>query len=249
MDHQQQKPLIIAHRGASMYAPENTLSAFKLAYEQGADGIELDAKLTIDGEVVVIHDQTLDRTTGSPGRVIDKTLKQLQMLDAGSHFADQFRGEKIPTLNEVFDQLGKKMLINVELTSYASPGDALPEKVAQLVQKHGIENDILFSTFHPTILLRIKRLLPTVPAALLTGNGFIGFLGRSFIGRLLAPDLIHPFYTYATRNFIHHQHDIHRKVNVWTVNSSQDIQRCITDQVDGIITDDPPTALRVRGGK
>ena len=248
MNHQQQKPLIIAHRGASRYAPENTLSAFKLAYEHGADGIELDAKLTIDGEVVVIHDQTLDRTTGSPGRVINKTLKQLKVLDAGSHFSEQFHGEKIPTLNEVFDLLGSKLLINVELTSYASPGDALPEKVAQLVQKHGIENNILFSTFHPTILLRIKRLLPDVPAALLTGNGFIGFLGRSFIGRMLAPDLIHPFYTYATRDFISHQHDIHRKVNVWTVNSSQDIQRCITDQVDGIITDDPPTAIRIRGG-
>lgn len=241
------KPLIIGHRGASMYAPENTLAAFNLAYQQGADGIELDAKLTVDGEVVVIHDQTLERTTGVPGKVIEKTLAQLKALDAGSHFSNQFQGEQIPTLEEVFVQLGGKLLINVELTSYASPGDMLPEKVAQLVKKHGIEERILFSSFHPVILTRIKRLLPGVPAALLTGEGFLGFIGRSYFGRMVSPEAIHPFFPYATRTFIDREHERRRKVNVWTVNSADDMQRLINDNVDGIITDDPITALRVRG--
>lgn len=239
-------PLIIAHRGSSRYAPENTLAAFCLAYEQGADGIELDAKLTIDGEVIVIHDQTLDRTTGSSGRVIDQTLAKLKTLDAGSFFSHAFQGERIPTLDEVFRELGKKLLINVELTSYLSPGDMLPEKVADLVKKHGVAQNILFSSFHPIILHRIRKLLPDIPAALLTADGILSMVGNSFIGRMISPDWIHPHISKATNNFIKNQHDTGRKVNAWTVNDPDEIQRLIFAGVDGIITDDPIIAIKLR---
>src|SRR5512138_2694544 len=96
-------PAIIAHRGASAHAPENTLSAFRLALEQGADGIELDAKLSADGHVIVIHDQTIKRTTGQPGIVRQMTLRQLKSMDAGSFFDSAYAGEQIPTLAEVFE--------------------------------------------------------------------------------------------------------------------------------------------------
>ena len=246
MNFPDQRPLIIAHRGASRYAPENTMAAFCLAHEQGADGIELDAKLTIDGEVVVIHDQTLERTTGAPGRVIDLTLSKLRTLDAGSFFSKSFQGERIPTLDEIFQELGNKLLINVELTSYLSPGDMLPEKVANLVKKHGVEENILFSSFHPVILFRIKELMPNIPAALLTDDGILSIIGNSFIGRMVSPDWIHPHFSRATMNFIMNQHDTGRKVNAWTVNDSNEIRRLIIDRVDGIITDDPLTALKIR---
>src|SRR5512138_390835 len=101
-------PAIFAHRGASAHAPENTLAAFRLALEHGADGIELDAKLTSDGQVVVIHDQTVERTTGDPGMVRDMTLAQLKALDAGSFFDSAFTREPIPTLAEVFDLIGSR---------------------------------------------------------------------------------------------------------------------------------------------
>ena len=120
------QPLIIAHRGASAYAPENTLAAFELAIQQGAPAIELDAKLSCDGHVVVIHDQTVDRTTPHSGRVGELSLAELRRMDAGSHFDTCFQQERIPTLAEVFESIGPGTLINVELTNYSSPGDDLP---------------------------------------------------------------------------------------------------------------------------
>ena len=123
------RPLIFAHRGASAHAPENTLSAFELALEQGAHGIELDVKLTADGEVVVFHDPTIDRTTGGQGRISQLTLAALRELDAGSSFSEKFSGEKIPTLAEVFETIGRRAFINVELTNYSTRNDGLADKV------------------------------------------------------------------------------------------------------------------------
>lgn len=100
------RPWVIAHRGACRRAPENTLPAFRLAFDLGADGIELDTKLTSDGQVVVVHDQTLERTTDGKGRVVDQDLAQLKRLDAGASFSGEFVGTRIPTLAEVFEAVG-----------------------------------------------------------------------------------------------------------------------------------------------
>ena len=133
------QPIIFAHRGASAYAPENTLAAFEQALIQGADGIELDAKLSADGHVVVIHDATLDRTTGVHGRVKDLSLADLQALNAGSFFSNNFSTETIPALEEVFESFGKKLFINVELTNYNTPRDHLVETVCMLVKKFNLQ--------------------------------------------------------------------------------------------------------------
>src|SRR5258705_3174798 len=137
------RPTIFAHRGASAHAPENTLAAFELALAQGADGIELDAKLSADGHVVIIHDAAVDRTTDRQGRVKDMSLAELRSLDAGGFFAEQYRGEKVPTLEEVFEALGKRMFVNVELTNYNTPGDYLVESVCMLVKKCGLQKQVL----------------------------------------------------------------------------------------------------------
>jgi len=126
-------PLIFAHRGASAHAPENTLAAFELAIQQNADVIELDTKLSADGHVVVIHDQSVDRTTNGSGRVSELTLVSLRELDAGWHFSDTFRGEQIPTLEEVLEIYAGRTFLNIELTNYRTPFDALPMKIAQLM--------------------------------------------------------------------------------------------------------------------
>ena len=112
------QPVIFAHRGAAVYAPENTLAAFELALTQGADAIELDVKLSAEGCAVVIHDDTVDRTTNGAGRVKNLTLADLRSLDAGSAFSEKYSGEKIPLLEEVFEAVGGRALINVELTNY-----------------------------------------------------------------------------------------------------------------------------------
>lgn len=165
------KPLVIGHGGASSYAPENTLASFDLAVRQGADGIELDAKLCADGNVVVIHDQTVDRTTSGSGNVIDMTLEELQELDAGSHFDTTFKSEKNPTLNQVFESVGNKTIINVDLTNYYSPFDSLPIKVAEIVNRHNFSHKVLFSSINPLSLRRINRLIPEAPIGLIALPG------------------------------------------------------------------------------
>lgn len=240
-----QRPLVIAHRGASRYAPENTLAAFRLAAEQGADAIELDAKLSADGEVVVIHDPTTDRTTGFRGEVRQLTLRQLKSLDAGSFFSAQFRGEPIPTLAEVFEAVGERVLINVELTNYASPRDALVEKVVALVKKYHLEERVLFSSFHPLNLFRAQRMLPHVPTAILALPGWAGWWARAGWMRRISPWFVHPYFTDATAGYIARQHTHNRKVNVWTVNALEDMRRLVKNGVDGLITDDPSTAFQV----
>src|SRR5512143_1091036 len=113
------QPLVIAHRGSAAYAPENTLAAFQLAAEQGADAIELDVDLTRDGHMVIMHDATIDRTTDGHGRVGDLTLEELRRVDAGAWKDAAFQGERVPLLEEVFEAVGQRLLINVEIKGMA----------------------------------------------------------------------------------------------------------------------------------
>jgi glycerophosphoryl diester phosphodiesterase len=238
-------PVIYAHRGASAYAPENTLAAFKLALQQGADAIELDAKLSVDGEVVVFHDQTIDRTTNGTGKLAEKTLSELKALDAGAWYSMEFTGERIPTLDEVFEQVGRRLFINVELTNYATPNDDLVQKVIELVRKHHLEEGVLFSSFHPVNLIKARRLLPGVPVGILAMEGGPGALARSFVGRWVAPAFVHPYLTDVTDRWIQRQHEAGRKVNVWTVNDPNDLRALLRWGADGIITDDPRLARQI----
>jgi glycerophosphoryl diester phosphodiesterase len=241
------RPIIFGHRGACAYAPENTMASFQLAADQGADAIELDAKLSADGQVVVIHDQSVERTTNGKGAVRSLNLADLKKLDAGTSFSDKFAGEPIPTLEEVFIALGKKVYINVELTNYSSGLDVLPDKVAALVKKHKLEDWVLFSSFFILNILRIRTLLPQTPAAILTLEGKEGKILRGNVGRLAAPEIIHPYKTDATEEFIQKQHDLRRRVHVWTVNEPAEMRRLFKANVDGIFTDDPITALKIKG--
>jgi glycerophosphoryl diester phosphodiesterase len=240
-------PLIIAHRGASAYAPENTLAAFQLAGQQGAQAVELDAKLSADGHVVAIHDRTVDRTTDGQGRVADLPLAALRELDAGAFFSARFQGERIPTLEEVFEAVGEQVYINVELTNYATPGDDLVEKAARLVERHGLGQRVLFSSFLPLNLGRARRLLPEVPCGLLTLPGLPGWLGRRFGYLNRAYAALHPNLADTDEGLVRDVHRRGRRVYVWTVNDPQEMLRLQALGVDGIITDDPPLACQTLG--
>ena len=238
------QPLVVGHRGACAYAPENTLASFRLAAEQGADAVELDAKLSADGVVMVIHDPTVDRTTDGKGRVNMLSLGQLKALDAGSFFAPAFAGEPIPTLEEVFDSVGRQVLINVELTNYASPMDDLVAKVVALVRNFHLEERVIFSSFHPLNLARAGKLLPEVPRAMLADVGRPGWWARSSWMRLVAPQAVNPYFSDANAAFLARQRALKRKVFVWTVNDPSEMERLAREAVAGIITDDPPAALK-----
>lgn len=241
------KPVIFAHRGASAYAPENTLAAFELACSQGADAIELDAKLSADGHVIVIHDATLVRTTGAKGKVKEMALADLRMLDAGSFFSNNFSREKIPLLEEVFEAVGRKMFINVELTNYNAPRDHLVESVCMLIKKFNLQKQVMFSSFFPGNLAKAQSYLPDVPRGLLALPGILGAWARSFgfaFGNYAA---LHPNVQDATAQQVQRARRLKRQVNVWTVNAEEDMRRLFGWGVDGIFTDDPLAALRVRG--
>ncbi|NJC95896.1 MAG: glycerophosphodiester phosphodiesterase [Anaerolineae bacterium] len=241
------RPVIFAHRGASAHAPENTLAAFDLALTQGADGIELDVKLSADGHVVVIHDPTVDRTTGAHGNVKDITLAELRALDAGSFFSEQYKGEKIPTLEEVFETVGKRTFINVELTNYNTPRDHLVETVCMLVKRFGLQKRVLFSSFFVSNLSRTRGYLPDVPRGLLALNGLLGAWARSFGFAFGNYQALHPNLKDATHQQVQRVQRLGRRIHVWTVNAEQDMRRLFDWGVDGIFTDDPQLAVRVRG--
>lgn len=141
--------IIIAHRGDKTHAPENTLTIFRLAAENGADAIEFDLKLTSDGRIVVLLDQSVDRTTNGMGRIYRLSYASVRELDAGAWFSREFQGERIPNLNEVFEMVGKRLHINVELANYATPGEEPVPKVVDLVKKTWFERmDTLFFFFY-----------------------------------------------------------------------------------------------------
>jgi len=240
-------PVVFAHRGASANAPENTLPAFELALLQGAHGTELDVKLSADEEIVVIHDTTVDRTTNGHGRVSQLNLAALRHLDAGNYFSENYCGEKIPTLAEVFETIGSRALINIELTNYATPRDGLADRVCQLVKEFGLQKNILFSSFLSSNLKRTRSLLPEIPCGILAFGGWLGLWARSFgfnFGRYQA---LHPKLSDVTVQQVARVHRLKRRIFAWTVNVAEDMRRLFAWGVDGIFTDDPKLALDILG--
>lgn len=239
-------PIVIAHRGDKRHAPENTLSAFRQAADKGADAIEFDVKLSADGEVIVLHDKSVDRTTNGTGKAANLSLAELKTLDAGVLFPTQFPGEKIPTLEEIFESVGKRLHMNVELTNYSTLNDNLVEKVVELVRKFKMMDKVLFSSFSTRNLLIARRLLPEVPRGLLTLPGILGFWGRTF-GWRGDYDGLNPYYSSINLRLIDKIHSRGKRVIVWTVNNEADIKRMISLSVDGVITDDPQLVLKLLG--
>ena len=239
------QPVIFAHRGASAWAPENTLASFRLAVEHGAPAIELDVKLTADRQIVVLHDQTVDRTTNGHGDLRQFTLADLRELNAGNRFSAQYQGERIPTLAEVFEAVGEQVFINIELTNYASTRDGLPEQVAGLVGKYAMQNRVMFSSFQARNLARISRLFPQTPVGLLTLEGLAGMLARGLEGRWVSPAIIHPYFRDVDERFMRRQQQLHRRVHVWTVDDPQEMLRLASLGVHGIFTNDPRLALHI----
>jgi glycerophosphoryl diester phosphodiesterase len=227
-------PKVIAHRGASADAPENTLAAFQLALDCGADGIELDVMLSKDEQLAVIHDDTINRTTNGSGRVKDMTLAELQTFDAGG-------GQKIPSLAEVFDQFGGKFLINIELKNYSSILDSLPVKVARLVEEYDLADSVLISSFNPFNLPRFRRRMPKVPLGLITQPG----QARFWVWRLFRYEALIPHLSDVDTELVSAVHARNLQLNTWTPDDPDEIRRLAEMGVDGLVTNVPKLAREV----
>jgi glycerophosphoryl diester phosphodiesterase len=226
----------LAHRGASGHAPENTMAAFRLAEQLGADGFELDVQVTRDGVPVVIHDELLDRTTNGRGLVLHHTLAEIRALDAGSWYGSAFVGEKIPTLEEVLLTFGKRMLLNIELKNSYHHMPELEEKTIALIRKYHIEKSVVVSSFHHGSMQRVHQLAPDIPTALLYDCCLVDAVGYA---KRLGASALHPFYATVREELIEEAHREGIEVGVWTVNEPDAMERMIAINVDAIITNYP----------
>jgi glycerophosphoryl diester phosphodiesterase len=240
-----ERTLNIAHRGASVVAPPNTLAAFEKAVELGADGIEFDVHLSADGVPVVIHDFTVDATTDGRGRVAGMTLAQLKALDAGCHFDPAFAGERIPTLKEVLDAAGDHLLLNIEMKSTSMRDRGLERTVLAQIEQHGSSDRVLISSFNPFSLRRAKRIAPHMPLGLLYAPDMPLPLRRAWLAPLAPHEARHPHHTMVDARYMAWARKRGYRVNAWTVDEPDEMRRLIALGVDGIITDVPDALRRV----
>ncbi len=239
---QHERPLVVAHRGASADAVENTLAAFRLARAQGADGVELDVMRCAGGEVVVFHDDDLVRLGKRAGRVRDLGLAELRELDLGG-------GERIPLLDEVLEELGP-MLVNVELKSAASwaaraADDGLAAAVAGILRRHALGDRALVSSFDPLLLARFRGRAPAVPTGLLFGHDQARPFRQAWAAALLRPAALHPESLLVDARAVLRWHARGFYVHVWTVDDPAELRLLAALGVDGVITNRPKSARAV----
>jgi len=244
--------LNFAHRGASHDAPENTLAAFRLAREMGADGVELDVQVSKDGEAVVIHNFTVDATTDGQGAVRSKTLAELKELDAGSWFdavptkrcpepveGSAFASQRIPTLQEVMVEIGHQLLLNIELKTTMFGSADLTAELVRLIEDHNLVHRAVVSSFHPFALRRVKRLNHRINTGLIYFFDLPANLVRALLIALADPDALHPEKRLVTREYMDWAKERGYRVNAWTVDEPSEMKRLISLGVDGIITNRP----------
>ena len=235
--------LIYAHRGASGYAPENTLEAFRLAMDMGADGFELDVHMNLDGELVVIHDESVDRTTNGTGLVRDLTLAQLKALDASNHMP-AYQGAKIPTLAEVFALVRHtRHIVNVEIKTDECFYPQLEEKCLALAQEMGMEDRVIYSSFNHHTLIRLRALKPDAKLGMLFGDIMVEPWEYA---KQLSVDFLHPMkMNIYIPGFVRHTAAAGYGINMWTINDDETILECLKQDV-GIITNYPDKAIALR---
>ena len=237
--------MVIAHRGYSGEAPENTLAAFKKAIEANSDMIEFDIHFSKDRQIVVIHDETLERTTDGLGRVAEFPLAELKKFDAGFWFSPDFKGERIPTLSEVLNLAKGKILVNIEIKS-PSHGlysvSELAEQALKEVRQAGMLKDVLFSSFNPLALEKIREIEPRAYVAILYHRewNFIAEItkGKSFEVLNLRKDFLN-------KEKIDRIKGLGMMVNVYTVNEEEELRKFVDWGVNGIITNYPGRLINI----
>lgn len=239
-------PIVIAHRGAMGEAPENTLAAFELALEQGCDAFELDVHLSADGEIMVIHDYTVNRTSNGEGAVRDLTARQLQSFDAGSWFDAKYKGEKIPTLEEVLDLSPEYLTINVEIKGSVCEG--IEERLVELLRKKNWTSRIVVSSFHYQSLEKLNRLEPSLRTGLLYSMWLKDHTLLPQAAGVTTYSL-HPHYKQLNADSVKSAVAAGLEVYAWTVNAQEDMVSILDMGVTGIITDYPGKLRQMLGSK
>lgn len=240
--------IVIAHRGASAYAPENTHSAFKLAIEMKAEMIELDVSITKDGVPVVVHDETVDRTTSASGAVGSFTLAELKELETGAWFGKEFEGEPFPTLEEVLAYIDGNIALNIEIKTEAVTDVAeggVVDKSVQLVKKGGVEDQIIFSSFDYRVMEHLNKLAPEMPKALLYEKSQSGDLLPSELVAKYKVDAFNCSHRQLSKKWVADLNDNNIPFLVYTVNDEKLMRKVIEKGAAGIFSDKPDLLKKV----
>ena len=236
---------IIAHRGFSGVYPENTMLAFRKAIEIGADGIELDVHLSKDGQVMIIHDEALKRTTGLDGVISDYTRAELEKISAGKTKNYEFGFTPIPSLEEylAFMAEHRDKITNIELKTAPVYYPEIEEKTLELVRKFDLEKNIIYSSFNWLSIERMQR-LGTISETGLLFSG-MKLYNQAHIIKSLGINYFHPDFNDLTDEIVKSYLDNKVGLNVWTVNEIEDMKVCLSWNIDGLITNFPDRAISI----
>ncbi len=234
---------IWAHRGASAYAPENTLPAFKMALDQGAQGIEMDVQRTADGHLVVVHDETIGRTSNGFGRVVEMTLEELRRCDFSNGFIGH-RNVRIPTLTEVLELMQPTdATLNVELKNSIELYPGMELEAAALVAEAGMTEQVLFSSFNHISLANLRGIVPPSQIGVLYTDGLYNPWQYA---HWLGAGALHPSWRALRQpDYVWLAHQAGLKVHVWTINEEEDVAHAVEAGVDALVTNFPDRARRV----
>lgn len=231
------------HRGASAYAPENTMEAFRICVEQGADGIETDVHLTKDGICVLMHDEKLDRTCDKTGYIQDYTYEELRKVNANDG-SSEYAFCHVPSLEELL-QLAKAsgIFLNLEIKTDVILYEGIEKKIADLVALYGLEKQVMYSSFNHYSLMKMKEIVKDAKIGLL----YMEALYKPWLyTQSLEADALHPYYPACVLDdYIANAHQQGIMVHPWTVNRKEDMQWLKKQGVDAIITNDPKLALSI----
>jgi glycerophosphoryl diester phosphodiesterase len=236
MEINKEKTIIIGHRGAAGEAPENTLGSFRLALEQGAEALELDIHETADGELIVCHDSTVNRTTNGQGAISLMTVQELKKLDAGSWFNPRFAAERLPLLEEVFALVPEEIVVNVEVKCEYSV--RLEARLVELLHQYNRLQSVIVSSFNHKILVRLKRTEPALKIGLLyTAN----FQSHRQMAESAGVEVfsLHPYYRLIDAEDVEDALQNGLRVYPYTINEEAELHKALAAGVSGIITDYP----------
>lgn len=247
---------VIGHRGAADLAPENTAAGFRAAAELGV-GFELDVTRARDGEIVVIHDDTLERTTTGSGFVDETPLATIRTLDAGTWFGADFAGEPVPELSGVLAEFGPRVVVDIEIKNPRDPAlvEPLAREVVRLVEEAGLVDRVFVTSFNPYVLAAVREANPSIVRGQLYGTfegADLSFIEKYVLKRLLlngkaVPDLLVAEAAFLRPRYVRRMRRKGYRVMAWTVNDPEEMRRLVAWGVQGLITDRPDLALEVLG--
>lgn len=239
-------PLIIAHRGDLSSAPENTLPAFQRAYESGADGIELDVRLTRDDQLVVFHDRGLKRIGGARGLVTNTTLDEMRSLDVGGWFGPEFRGLRAPTLDEVFELLPSDYLINVEMKAVIDRMRLIAHKVAEVVNRHGRQESTLVSSFNPISLWELRKIAPSILRGYIWSRRHPPPIRSRCFSRMVRAHWYDPAHDSYNPRLMRNVRRRNVRTLAWDVDFDCDLSLMASNRLDAVVTDNLSALLNQR---